>query len=914
MADKENMEARVSALKADIRAYATEVEAQVQALHTSVSDTLKIDLKNDPRNCIRSLRLDLTEALDLARGAAPDKDQPPSSSSSSQQHVAELEECDHLAQVLSDVVATCDALNDVEGQLGSSNVLETCRRMAELDVLVARLPTSSSLVGAGPVCRLLRKEALAVKGRLRARLLRLIDSAIQVETGHVRVLKIIQTPVSDERVGAEGGPGNSSVTLSDVWAALVSVNEHVRAVRKVLDDVVRLVFRPLWRERKGGTTPLHSASFERAELMFETLAREVESAGGVLEGRGSQRSPGPDGVTPWMPMGTGTSIGNNDAAGAAGGFAGLSGCRLPLPTLLDHVSLVLSFVWTQVLGEDDQLAQSAVEVLEGGGTGLNAALCNTLREMLPKAEKDFPNFERGLLRVCTDFDVNLSSLGAFGEGLIDKTKNKKCGTGSADRLPDMVQQLPAVYMEGRRRAILAEARTLVLSHYHNTMLVSGDAQSDDPASAGGVGDGRVRLDQSVRAYSADSLGFEVCQVSLTSCRLLKLVYAVLDEAIAAKIPELPYALYQTARDCLELFLTLVPFRYADVIHTNPRMGAIFYNDCVYMAHNTTLLTHHMTKTHLAKRVDGGADAGVDLGDADKDKATFMACVGFVDFIPRFKAVGERCLGSHVDLQQSTVQSLLSDVRLSPTGEAEASRDSGNSWGAQNTPATTGAADAGAATSIACAQEDGGIDTITGGNRDGGGMRMGRGGLVGSLVEQLGLAPRAAQEWVPPRQGAGAGGGSANDEVAALALTQHMTSLRGIWHGVLQESVYERLVGHLVGHVLQSAMQVVMTAPMISESACNDIVRVFQALQGCRGIFADESPEMIARLVGPWTKFLALTELLGFSMNDIAEWLPRRKFADFTCNELRSLVQALFDESPRQQALLGAIADMGARSG
>ena len=80
---------------------------------------------------------------------------------------------------------------------------------------------------------------------------------------------------------------------------------------------------------------------------------------------------------------------------------------MPFPTLLEHVSLVLSFVWTHVLAEHDELAHSAVEVLEGGvdgsggaggGGGLNAALCATLREMVPKAEKDLPAFQRGLQR------------------------------------------------------------------------------------------------------------------------------------------------------------------------------------------------------------------------------------------------------------------------------------------------------------------------------------------------------------------------------------------------------------------------------------------------------------------------------------------------------------------------------------
>lgn len=32
-------------------------------------------------------------------------------------------------------------------------------------------------------------------------------------------------------------------------------------------------------------------------------------------------------------------------------------------------------------------------------------------------------------------------------------------------------------------------------------------------------------------------------------------------------------------------------KYADSIQSVARMGAVFFNDCAYIAHNTTLLTH-----------------------------------------------------------------------------------------------------------------------------------------------------------------------------------------------------------------------------------------------------------------------------------------------------------------------------------
>jgi hypothetical protein len=54
------------------------------------------------------------------------------------------------------------------------------------------------------------------------------------------------------------------------------------------------------------------------------------------------------------------------------------------------------------------------------------------------------------------------------------------------------------------------------------------------------------------------------------------------------------------------------------------------------------------------------------------------------------------------------------------------------------------------------------------------------------------------------------------------------------------------------------------------------------------------------------KFMALTDLLEYKLNDIAEGLNRRKFVDFTAAEMIKLVKALFEDTPRRQTLLNSI--------
>ena len=93
-------------------------------------------------------------------------------------------------------------------------------------------------------------------------------------------------------------------------------------------------------------------------------------------------------------------------------------------------------------------------------------------------------------------------------------------------------------------------------------------------------------------------------------------------------------------------------RFSDVIDTVPRMGAVFYNDCLYVAHNCTLISH---KYHA------------DLGKVDP---ILLRTAGFADFIPRFRTMGDACMTKHLSEQQATLLELVARIRINPEGEVQ----------------------------------------------------------------------------------------------------------------------------------------------------------------------------------------------------------------------------------------------------
>lgn len=104
---------------------------------------------------------------------------------------------------------------------------------------------------------------------------------------------------------------------------------------------------------------------------------------------------------------------------------------------------------------------------------LAEALNSTLVSLMPKSENELAHFTKSVEKSCSDFETKMGNLGWIpacdgGRGFLSTT----------------VAHLNDKFVEIRRRDILARARELVLSDYHNTMLGTGDAQEDEPSSAG----------------------------------------------------------------------------------------------------------------------------------------------------------------------------------------------------------------------------------------------------------------------------------------------------------------------------------------------------------------------------------------------------------------------------------------------
>jgi hypothetical protein len=163
-------------------------------------------------------------------------------------------------------------------------------------------------------------------------------------------------------------------------------------------------------------------------------------------------------------------------------------CSIHPSVCLIHLSVCLSDICEQVVAA----CCACLHASSPSGISLFPTLRATLLALLPKTEHDLEPFRSSVTSPCLEFEQRMNLFGFLSS---DQAR------GSVGPLTSTVHSLGGHFLTARRAEILARARSLVLSDYHNTMLGTGDAMEDDTSSAGNIGDRQALLEQSGQSIS-----------------------------------------------------------------------------------------------------------------------------------------------------------------------------------------------------------------------------------------------------------------------------------------------------------------------------------------------------------------------------------------------------------------------------
>ena len=449
MADNNNNKAnesllqRITLLRQDLKTCSEDVVAHVTSLYDPTENNPNVNLKNDPRNAIKMLQQEVLDCLETAQERGNYRER----------FAADVESCRTLMEVINHVSIASEKIVRCDEAVGGVDLKLACQLILEVKKSLEMLPGTNTELGTGAVCRVLRRESRLLSSRFHAKLRRLLSNCIVCECGRLNVTKRLKGML---RGCGEDMILDDSIDLSDIWACLVSINCAKDSVHEVIDSVWQALLKPLWKERRAQSPHVYVGD-EHSELVFDNVVRDHSLL--------------------------------TAAAGSGSSSASmlLGACRMPLPQLLDQIQQVLSFVVTEVFVNNSSILElAAVQFTPQGSLPLMTVLIETLTALVPKNENELATFQRLIEKPCKDFESKLDALGLLTTSTSTSTSSSHNQQQQQQPSPltNAVQEMRCRFADMRRKEILGRGRDLLLSDYHNTMMANGDANEDDPASAG----------------------------------------------------------------------------------------------------------------------------------------------------------------------------------------------------------------------------------------------------------------------------------------------------------------------------------------------------------------------------------------------------------------------------------------------
>jgi hypothetical protein len=239
----------------------------------------------------------------------------------------------------------------------------------------------------------------------------------------------------------------------------------------------------------------------------------------------------------------------------------------------------------------------------------------------------------------------------------------------------------------QRQEILSHTRSICMMDYHNIMFASsGDAQEDEitsqhPTSTSSVVANAAHSVHAVSALDASlciqTLKFDPCYISMHTCSWIKYLHDVFQmicthyrmlvsqqqqqqqvvEETALGLDKLLPVMYHSLRDAIALYLSVIPLRHQSLLQTSFRMGAIFYNDCCYIAHNLSLMVYKYRQVLTSSKTNTAV--------ASTEHNAFIQCLGLLDFLPRLRKLGEDCLTKHLSAFKQILTEFVVTMRITP---------------------------------------------------------------------------------------------------------------------------------------------------------------------------------------------------------------------------------------------------------
>lgn len=218
---------RISNLQAELKKCGNDIMSHISGLYSdNVSGVM--NLKNGPRNAIKLLQHDVIDCLQSAEERSVIRNE----------YASDLDNCRNLIDIISRVSEISTKITQSEEAIGGSNLLLACKLISEVQTMLTFIPAPNTEIGTGEVCTALRREARLLRSRLQARLRRLLGNCIVCECGKLSVTKRLKGML---RGCGEDSLLDSTIELSDIWAALISIGSAAESINSLVDSIWQVI-------------------------------------------------------------------------------------------------------------------------------------------------------------------------------------------------------------------------------------------------------------------------------------------------------------------------------------------------------------------------------------------------------------------------------------------------------------------------------------------------------------------------------------------------------------------------------------------------------------------------------------------------------------------------------------------------
>lgn len=198
--------------------------------------------------------------------------------------------------------------------------------------------------------------------------------------------------------------------------------------------------------------------------------------------------------------------------------------------------------------------------------------------------------------------------------------------------------------------ILCQARSLMLKDTHNTVEVNGSdihefglliKDKKDDTNPKDMRMVRASLKPS-KSLSDRTLLLPKCRISQSVKGIMRLAYSILKEASLAE-PQCAIRLVSTVQNIFELYAAIVPTYHKESLESVPQLSAVFYNDCMYLAHHLLTLGFHFSSLSSCASKIGKV-------------------MTFVDQVPILRRLGGVCYLAQLKCQNDHILQCLEPLR------------------------------------------------------------------------------------------------------------------------------------------------------------------------------------------------------------------------------------------------------------